>query len=49
MSSLPTYLTNFVLLQACGAKYHIDEELLDKTSVDDVVFELVSLAGEVSF
>ncbi|CAM8979400.1 unnamed protein product [Rhodiola kirilowii] len=35
-----------MLFEACGAKYHIDEEFLDKTSVDDVVFELVTLAGK---
>uniref|UniRef100_A0A7N0ULZ7 Cohesin subunit SA-3 n=1 Tax=Kalanchoe fedtschenkoi TaxID=63787 RepID=A0A7N0ULZ7_KALFE len=35
-----------MLFEACGAKYHLDEEFLDKTSVDDVVFELVTLAGK---
>lgn len=35
-------------MQACGAKYHIREEFLDETDVDDVVVALVSLARKVS-
>lgn len=37
-----------MLLQACGAKYHIDEESLDQTNVDDVVVALVNMAKRVS-
>ncbi|KAK9945465.1 hypothetical protein M0R45_010980 [Rubus argutus] len=33
-----------MLFEACGAKYHIREELLDETNVDDVVVALVELA-----
>nr|XP_011458653.1 PREDICTED: sister-chromatid cohesion protein 3 isoform X2 [Fragaria vesca subsp. vesca] len=33
-----------MLFEACGAKYHIKEELLDETNVDDVVVALVELA-----
>lgn len=36
------------ILQACGAKYHIQEDLLDETDVDDVVVALVNLARKVS-
>lgn len=36
-------------LQACGAKYQIQEELLDETDVDDVVVALVNMARKVSF
>ncbi|KDP21541.1 hypothetical protein JCGZ_22012 [Jatropha curcas] len=38
-----------MLFEACGAKFHIKEELLDETDVDDVVVALVNLArkGEV--
>lgn len=38
-----------MLFEACGAKYHIQHELLDETDVDDVVVALVNLAqkGEV--
>ncbi|XP_031122342.1 sister-chromatid cohesion protein 3 [Ipomoea triloba] len=38
-----------LILEACGAKYHIDEESLDQTNVDDVVVALVNMAkrGEV--
>ncbi|XAR61268.1 hypothetical protein NMG60_11034916 [Bertholletia excelsa] len=38
-----------MLFEACGAKYHIQEDLLDETDVDDVVVALVNLArkGEV--
>ncbi|GAV79062.1 STAG domain-containing protein [Cephalotus follicularis] len=38
-----------MLFEACGAKYHIKEELLDETDVDDVVVALVNFArkGEV--
>lgn len=36
------------VVQACGAKYHIREEFLDETDVDDVVVALVSLARKVS-
>ncbi|KAK4558523.1 hypothetical protein RGQ29_008026 [Quercus rubra] len=38
-----------MLFEACGAKYHIKEEFLDETDVDDVVVALVNLArtGEV--
>ncbi|KAG5514343.1 hypothetical protein RHGRI_035679 [Rhododendron griersonianum] len=38
-----------MLFEACGAKYHIREEFLDETDVDDVVVALVNLAkkGEV--
>lgn len=41
-------LIRLVYLQACGAKYHIREELLDETNVDDVVVALVELARNVS-
>lgn len=37
------------LLKACGAKYHIEVELLDETDIDDVVVALVSLARGVSY
>ena len=40
---------NFAIIQACGAKYHLREELLDETDVDDVVVALVNLARKVSF
>ncbi|ONH93757.1 hypothetical protein PRUPE_8G250900 [Prunus persica] len=33
-----------MLFEACGAKYHIEGELLDETDVDDVVVALVELA-----
>nr|GMD25037.1 sister-chromatid cohesion protein 3 [Ipomoea batatas] len=33
-----------LILEACGAKYHIDEESLDQTNVDDVVVALVNMA-----
>ncbi|RVX20901.1 Sister-chromatid cohesion protein 3 [Vitis vinifera] len=33
-----------MLFEACGAKYHLREELLDETDVDDVVVALVNLA-----
>ena len=36
------------VVQACGAKYHIREEFLDETDVDDVVVALVNLARNVS-
>lgn len=36
------------IIQACGAKYHLREELLDETDVDDVVVALVNLARKVS-
>lgn len=36
-------------LQACGAKYQIQEESLDETDVDDVVVALVNMARKVSF
>uniref|UniRef100_A0A2N9GJR5 SCD domain-containing protein n=1 Tax=Fagus sylvatica TaxID=28930 RepID=A0A2N9GJR5_FAGSY len=38
-----------MLFEACGAKYHIQEEFLDETDVDDVVVALVNLSrtGEV--
>ncbi|CAH9111509.1 unnamed protein product [Cuscuta epithymum] len=38
-----------MILEACGAKYHIDKESLDQTNVDDVVIALVNMAkrGEV--
>uniref|UniRef100_A0A5B7CBP1 Putative sister-chromatid cohesion protein 3 isoform X2 n=1 Tax=Davidia involucrata TaxID=16924 RepID=A0A5B7CBP1_DAVIN len=38
-----------MLFEACGAKYHIQAELLDEIDVDDVVVALVNLArkGEV--
>ncbi|XP_071920942.1 sister-chromatid cohesion protein 3-like isoform X1 [Coffea arabica] len=35
-----------MLFEACGAKYHIKEEFLDKTDVDDVVVALVNLASK---
>lgn len=37
------------IIQACGAKYCIQGELLDETNVDDVVVALVNLAAQVSF
>ncbi|CAI0443482.1 unnamed protein product, partial [Linum tenue] len=38
-----------MLFEACGAKYHIEKELVNETDVDDVVVALVNLArnGEV--
>ncbi|KAK4482229.1 hypothetical protein RD792_009375 [Penstemon davidsonii] len=38
-----------VLFEACGAKYHLQEESIDETDVDDVVVSLVNMArrGEV--
>lgn len=36
-------------VQACGAKYHLQEEDLDETDVDDVVVALVNMARRVSF
>lgn len=36
------------MLQACGAKYQIQEEFLDETDVDDVVVTLVNMARKVS-
>lgn len=41
-------LKNHAVVQACGAKYHIREEFLDETDVDDVVVALVNLAKKVS-
>lgn len=41
-------LKKHAVVQACGAKYHIREELLDETDVDDVVVALVNLARKVS-
>lgn len=35
--------------QACGAKYHLQEEDIDETDVDDVVVALVNMARRVSF
>lgn len=35
-------------MQACGAKYRIQEEYLDETDVDDVVVALVNMARKVS-
>lgn len=37
-----------LILQACGAKYHIEEDFLDQTDVDDVVVALVNMAKRVS-
>lgn len=34
--------------QACGAKYHLREEDIDETDVDDVVVALVNMARRVS-
>lgn len=34
---------------ACGAKYHLQEEDVDETDVDDVVVALVNMARRVSF
>ncbi|CAN1851747.1 Sister-chromatid cohesion protein 3, partial [Linum perenne] len=38
-----------MLFEACGAKYHIEKDLVDETDVDEVVVALVNLArqGEV--
>lgn len=38
-----------MLFEACGANYHIEEDFLDQTDVDDVVVALVNMAkrGEV--
>lgn len=36
-----------MVLQACGAKYHIGEDFLDQTDVDDVVVALVNMAKRV--
>lgn len=38
-----------LLFEACGAKYHLHEEDLDETDVDDVVVSLVNMArrGEI--
>ncbi|XP_075102276.1 sister-chromatid cohesion protein 3-like isoform X1 [Nicotiana tabacum] len=38
-----------MMFEACGAKYHIEEDFLDQTDVDDVVVALVNMAkrGEV--
>lgn len=36
-----------MVLQACGAKYHIEEDFLDQTDVDDVVVALVNMAKRV--
>lgn len=35
-------------VQACGAKYRIQEEDIDETDVDDVVVALVNMARRVS-
>lgn len=37
----------FWIMQACGAKYQILEEMLDETDVDDVVVALVNMARMV--
>lgn len=42
-------LIKLAIVQACGAKYRIQGELLDETNVDDVVVGLVNLAAQVSF
>lgn len=42
-------LTKIAIVQACGAKYHIQGEFLDETNVDDVVVGLINLAAQVSF
>lgn len=39
----------YFLGQACGAKHQLQEEDIDKTDVDDVVVDLVSMARKVSF
>lgn len=36
-----------MVLQACGVKYHIEEDFLDQTDVDDVVVALVNMAKRV--
>lgn len=38
-----------MMFEACGAKYHIEEDFLDQNDVDDVVVALVNMAkkGEV--
>lgn len=36
-----------MVLQACGAKYHIEEDFLDQNDVDDVVVALVNMAKKV--
>lgn len=36
-----------MVLQACGANYHIEEDFLDQTDVDDVVVALVNMAKRV--
>nr|XP_016464325.1 PREDICTED: sister-chromatid cohesion protein 3 isoform X2 [Nicotiana tabacum] len=38
-----------MMFEACGVKYHIEEDFLDQTDVDDVVVALVNMAkrGEV--
>lgn len=36
-----------MVLKACGAKYHIEEDFLDQTDVDDVVVALVNMAMKV--
>lgn len=41
-------MMRLIYVQACGAKYHIEGELLDETDVDDVVVALVELARNVS-
>lgn len=41
-------MMRLIYVQACGAKYHIEGELLDETDVDDVVVALVELARSVS-
>ncbi|KAK2990557.1 hypothetical protein RJ640_019837 [Escallonia rubra] len=35
-----------MLFEACGAKYHLERDFLNKTNVDDVVVHLVDLARE---
>lgn len=39
----------WTLVQACGAKYNLQEEDVDETDVDDVVVALVNIARRVSF
>nr|XP_016464326.1 PREDICTED: sister-chromatid cohesion protein 3 isoform X3 [Nicotiana tabacum] len=36
-----------MMFEACGVKYHIEEDFLDQTDVDDVVVALVNMAKRV--
>lgn len=45
--SVAAMLINLFILQSCGAKYHIEGDLLEEIDVDNVVLALVNLSRKV--